>query len=64
MGRITIGRHGNLSGVDLARVNTSGSLPGSINMGFIDGHAATVPMDDLWEQYWHLGYEPPPQRPR
>jgi prepilin-type processing-associated H-X9-DG protein len=37
-------------------------LPGSINMAFTDGHAQSVKLENLWQQYWHVGYQPPPAR--
>ena len=31
----------------------------AINIAYCDGHAATVPLDQLWNQVWHLNYVPP-----
>ena len=31
----------------------------AINIAYCDGHAATVPLDQLWNQTWHLNYVPP-----
>jgi prepilin-type N-terminal cleavage/methylation domain-containing protein/prepilin-type processing-associated H-X9-DG protein len=31
----------------------------AINMSFCDGHAATVPLEQLWALYWRPGYVPP-----
>ena len=28
-----------------------------------DGHVELVKLDDLWQLYWHRGYQPPAQRP-
>lgn len=39
------------------------TLPGAINVGFFDGHAATVGLEQLWGLRWHKGYEPPAKRP-
>lgn len=27
------------------------------NVGFVDGHAETVPVEELWELKWHQEYE-------
>jgi prepilin-type N-terminal cleavage/methylation domain-containing protein len=37
-------------------------LPGSIQVAFTDGHAQKVQLEDLWQLYWHAGYQPPPKR--
>lgn len=31
-------------------------IPGSINMGFMDGHVDLVKLQTLWTYYWHLGW--------
>jgi prepilin-type N-terminal cleavage/methylation domain-containing protein/prepilin-type processing-associated H-X9-DG protein len=60
IGRLTIARHGsstassaprNLTGVNVI-------LPGSINMGFADGHAENVKLEKLWTFYWYNGINP------
>jgi prepilin-type N-terminal cleavage/methylation domain-containing protein/prepilin-type processing-associated H-X9-DG protein len=33
-------------------------LPGAINMGFADGHAARLPLQQMKTVYWHQGYIP------
>ncbi len=38
-------------------------LPGGINMTFFDGHGQLVPLENLWQLYWHAKYEPPAKRP-
>jgi prepilin-type processing-associated H-X9-DG protein len=38
-------------------------LPGAVNMGFFDGHVEQVPLDDLWQLYWHKDYVAPEKRP-
>jgi prepilin-type N-terminal cleavage/methylation domain-containing protein/prepilin-type processing-associated H-X9-DG protein len=38
-------------------------LPGAINLGFFDGHIEQVPLDRLWEFYWHMDYVAPEKRP-
>jgi prepilin-type processing-associated H-X9-DG protein len=38
-------------------------LPGAINVGFYDGHVEKVPLERLWQLYWHRDYRPPAKRP-
>jgi len=38
-------------------------LPGAVNVMIFDGHAEVVKLDELWQLYWHVGYEPPAKRP-
>jgi prepilin-type processing-associated H-X9-DG protein len=42
---------------------SSAPLPGAINLGFFDGHAEQVPLERLWQLYWHRDYVPPARRP-
>ena len=58
MGRYTIARHG---GRALGRmsITTSIGIPGSINALFVDDHAATTKLSDLWTLDWHAGWTPP-----
>jgi prepilin-type N-terminal cleavage/methylation domain-containing protein/prepilin-type processing-associated H-X9-DG protein len=35
-----------------------GRLPGAVNIGFYDGHAELLPLEGLWQLYWHRGYTP------
>jgi prepilin-type N-terminal cleavage/methylation domain-containing protein/prepilin-type processing-associated H-X9-DG protein len=37
--------------------------PGAINVSFMDGHASPVPLEELWQLYWHKDYVPPAKRP-
>ena len=39
------------------------ALPGSVDVSFVDGHCGSVRLDDLWQLYWHVDYQPPAQRP-
>ena len=61
---ITIARHG--SGPQSAgSTRTPGArLPAAINMCYADGHASLVPLEQLWQQYWHKDYTPPDRRPQ
>jgi len=35
----------------------------AINVCFLDGHAGTVPLQELWNQRWHATYTPPNPSP-
>lgn len=54
LGRITIARHP----VMRQRSATRQPLPSAINIGFVDGHSAKVPLQKLKTVYWHVGYIP------
>ena len=65
MGRCTIARHGSRSASRAPRqFSTKDKMPGAINMGFADGHAELVKLEDLWKYYWHLDWQPPATRPQ
>ena len=64
MGRCTIARHGGNPAKAPQNFNTRQPLPGRINMGFADGHAASVSLENLWQFYWHLDWQVPGQRPK
>ena len=53
-----IARHGNVPASAAPRNVTSGILPGSINMGFVDGHVQSVKLEKLWTLYWHASWNP------
>jgi prepilin-type processing-associated H-X9-DG protein len=63
MHEILVARHGShpskLSGV----WPPTRRLPGAINVSFFDGHVEMVPLENLWQLYWHKGYVPPAKRP-
>ena len=64
MGRCTIARHGSRSAASAPRqFSTHDKMPGGINMGLADGHAEGVRLEDLWNYYWHLDWQPPAVRP-
>ena len=64
MTRCCIARHGGrAAGSAPTQVNPGQALPGSINMGFVDGHAGPVKLENLWNCYWHLNWNPPSPRP-
>jgi prepilin-type processing-associated H-X9-DG protein len=53
-----IARHGDFPASEAPREETSEFLPGAINMAFVDGHAETVPLENLWTLYWHKNWDP------
>jgi prepilin-type N-terminal cleavage/methylation domain-containing protein len=63
MSRITIPRHGRGPASPPQNWPRGQPLPGGINLGLADGHAALVPLENLWNYYWSLGWQPPPTRP-
>ena len=65
IGRYCIARHAITSARSAPRRVTAGErLPGAVNLVYMDGHAATVKLDQLWDQFWHRDYVPPATRPR
>jgi prepilin-type N-terminal cleavage/methylation domain-containing protein len=65
MSRCTIERHATPNPAAALRyVDISQRLPGAIDIGMADGHAESVPLENLWQCYWHLNWTPPAQRPR
>jgi prepilin-type N-terminal cleavage/methylation domain-containing protein/prepilin-type processing-associated H-X9-DG protein len=62
--RICIARHGDISpGAAPRTVAVGAPLPGAINMGFTDGHAEMVKLQNLWNYYWHRDWQTPSVRP-
>lgn len=53
-----IARHGDFPASEAPRDITSDSLPGAINLAFVDGHAENVPLENLWTLYWHRNWTP------
>ena len=62
MGRYGLARHGSV-GNPPRMVAAGAKLPGAINVSFVDGHTAPVPLERLWRLYWHRDYVPPAIRP-
>lgn len=56
-------RHGSRPDPAPMRWPANLELPGSVNMGFYDGHVERVDLEQLWQFYWHRNYEPPEKRP-
>ncbi len=64
MARICIARHGSKPpGATPQYVPPATRLPGTINMGFVDGHAEQVKLQNLWTYYWHQHWVTPAVRP-
>ncbi|HZQ47558.1 MAG TPA: type II secretion system protein [Verrucomicrobiae bacterium] len=64
MSRITIPRHGGKSASAASQNWPVGApLPGGINMGMADGHGELGLLQNLWNYYWYLGWQPPAMRP-
>jgi prepilin-type N-terminal cleavage/methylation domain-containing protein len=63
MASITIPRHRGPNIRSSTTLNTSVKRPGGINVSFIDGRVAPVPLEQLWQLYWHKDYLPPTKRP-
>jgi prepilin-type N-terminal cleavage/methylation domain-containing protein/prepilin-type processing-associated H-X9-DG protein len=59
MARACIARHGSQPPGAVTRRNTGTPLAGTINVGFVDGHADNVKLERLWQLYWHLNWVPP-----
>ncbi len=64
MSRVTIPRHGSSAlNAAVANFNPKNKLPGAIKVGFVDGHAGSVRLEDLWQLYWNRTWAVPPKRP-
>lgn len=64
MPRVCIARHGSRPATSAPQYVPPGAvLPGTINMGFIDGHAEQVKLQNLWTYYWHYNWVTPSPRP-
>ncbi len=64
MGRYTIARHGGTTAGSAPRVfDITQTLPGAINVGFVDGHVESQRLEYLWNDYWYKNYTPVSPRP-
>jgi prepilin-type N-terminal cleavage/methylation domain-containing protein/prepilin-type processing-associated H-X9-DG protein len=59
---VAIPRHG-ISGAPPSNHNPKNPLPGRVNVSFADNHVEGVRLENLWQLYWHKGWEPPAVRP-
>jgi len=65
LSRCTIPRHAAGNPIGAPRdFDTSQRLPGGINMGFADGHAELVKIEELWQLDWHRDWVTPTTRPK
>jgi len=65
MDRVTIARHGYRgAGAAPRNVPAGAPLAGGINLGFVDGHAGPVKLEQLWTLTWHNGWVTPATRPK
>jgi prepilin-type N-terminal cleavage/methylation domain-containing protein len=62
IGRMTIARHGNVLHAP-SNVGIGQKMPGAIDIGFADGHAEAVRLEDVWNYYWHIDWRVPSPRP-
>jgi len=60
---MTIPRHGSCPLAIPRNLPPSSRLLGAINVAFFDCHVEQVPLERLWQLYWHKDYEPPAKRP-
>ncbi len=58
MQRVCIVRHGSVASGAVTH-SPGQPLPGSIEIGFVDGHAENVKLERLWLLYWHLNWQLP-----
>lgn len=63
MSRCTIMRHGGKTATAEMNFDITQPLPGSLNVSMADGHVEFVPVESLWQYYWHLNWQPPSPRP-
>lgn len=62
--RCVIMRHGGRTATgSIANFDISRRLPGCVNIGMADGHVEFVPLENLWQYYWHKDWLPPSPRP-
>ncbi len=59
----TLARHGVAPSGAFSDVDTGQPFPGSVNVGFADGHVESSRLDNLWLYTWSATYTPPAKRP-
>jgi prepilin-type N-terminal cleavage/methylation domain-containing protein/prepilin-type processing-associated H-X9-DG protein len=59
----TIARHGVAPSGAFSDVDTGQPFPGSVNVGFADGHVESSRLDNLWLYTWNATYTLPAKRP-
>jgi prepilin-type processing-associated H-X9-DG protein len=64
MPRVCIARHGDKASSSAPKSVPPGAvLPGTIDMGFVDGHVEQAKLQELWNYPWHLNWVVPSMRP-
>ena len=63
MQRMTIPRHGNRPNTVPTSFAISRPLPGANQLVFADGHAGTIPLEQLWTLTWCMNWVTPAKRP-
>jgi len=63
MSAFAIPRHGSRPNPVPTSWSKTERLPGASNVAFFDGHCESVKLDNLWQLYWHINYQPPSKRP-
>jgi len=63
MAFLTIPRHGGPTIRSSRSMPFSQLRPGAVNVSFMDGHVTRVPLERLWQLYWHKDYQPLVKRP-
>src|ERR1043166_4628223 len=64
LNRAFIPRHGWKSARQApTNFNIQTRMPGSVSIGFVDGHAEAVKIETLWNYTWHKDWQAPAKRP-
>lgn len=58
-----LARHGNRPSVIPEHWIAPQKLPGSVNLGFFDGHVESVQLEHIWSLHWYFDIQPPAIRP-
>jgi prepilin-type N-terminal cleavage/methylation domain-containing protein/prepilin-type processing-associated H-X9-DG protein len=61
--RVCVARHGGRAGSAPRNVLPGVVLPGTIIMGFVDGHVEPAQLQTLWTYYWHRNWVVSPRPP-
>jgi len=63
LSRIAIPRHAAANSSALKNWNPKNTLPGAVDVGFMDNHVESARLEKLWSFYWHSKWNPPAKRP-
>lgn len=61
--RIALPRHSASPSAAIRNFNARNVLPGAVTVAFMDGHAETVKLENLWKLTWHKNWKTPDKRP-